>query len=71
MTKKTAPLTSQMTGAQLDPEDGNPIFADGMSRKRWLDATKDQRKAKFIAELRTPDEIGLKADLEAGPKEAK
>jgi hypothetical protein len=49
------PLRSLRTGALLDPIDGRPIFADGMSRRRWLAADADARhaagKAELLAEL--------------------
>lgn len=45
------------TGSLLDPVDGQPVFTDGMSRRRWLAANKDQRKADFIAELRAEPEL--------------
>lgn len=34
--------------------DGQPLFTEGLSRRQWLDATKDERKAAFLAELLSP-----------------
>lgn len=49
----TSPLTLRSsTGAALDPEDGKPIFRDGLSRKRWLDSTRPERKADLVEALR-------------------
>jgi hypothetical protein len=44
------------TGIELDPADGRPVFADGMSRRRWLEAHADERKEAFLAELLTDTE---------------
>jgi hypothetical protein len=48
-------------GHELDPIDGRPVFADGMSRRRWLEATAEDRNAQLVAELRAdpiPDDSG-------------
>jgi hypothetical protein len=37
--------------AELDPVDGRPVFAEGLSRRRWLEAHADERKAAQLAEL--------------------
>lgn len=34
--------------------DGQPVFLDGLSRRQWLEATKEQRKAEFINALLHP-----------------
>lgn len=47
-----APLTA------LDPIDGRPVFADGLSRRRWLAEHADERKAARLAELLDADGLG-------------
>lgn len=37
--------------ADLDPVDGRPVFAEGLSRRRWLELHADERKAELLAEL--------------------
>lgn len=57
------PLSS--TGAELDPEDMRPVFGyiDGVphSRRRWLAATKDERRAAIV------DALKADANLPAPP----
>ena len=43
-----------VTGAEL-ASDGQPVFANGMSRRQWLTATAVDRKADLIAQLTNPD----------------
>jgi hypothetical protein len=51
-----------LTGVQLDPVDGWPVFAGGMSRRRWLHATRDQRKAQLIEDLRAAAAEGTESE---------
>lgn len=56
--KPTTPATqahTTVTGAVV-ASDGSPVFGDGLSRRQWLAAHADERKAAFIAELRQTDE---------------
>jgi hypothetical protein len=52
------PTTLSSTGVEL--VDGSPFFAlvDGvrMNRRQWLDATREQRKAIIVAQLRAQAE---------------
>lgn len=56
MSDVPATFPESQTGAKLDPEDGMPIFGefDGtwMSRQRYLDASRAQRQAELVADLR-------------------
>lgn len=46
------------TGIELDPVDGRPVFADGMSRRRWLEVHAEERHAELVAQLRAEDPDG-------------
>jgi hypothetical protein len=41
-------------GIEIDPVDGAVVFAEGMSRRRWLAAHRDERKAAVKAALLEP-----------------
>lgn len=59
MTRKAKTTISEAvfsaTGAELDPVDMQPMFAEGMSRLRWLEAHKDERAAELIEALVAPE----------------
>jgi hypothetical protein len=54
------PYLSEFTRVWLDGVDGQPLFADGMSRRRWLAANEDERKAAALAALKAGDDEALR-----------
>jgi len=48
------PMRSAVTGALLDPVDGRPVFADGLSRRRWLEVHHDELKAAAFGDFVAP-----------------
>lgn len=46
-----AEVAASYNGTPLDPVDGRPVFADGLSRARWLELHADERKAELVAKL--------------------
>lgn len=52
-TEPPAPVGADVVSplAELDPLDGRPVFAEGLSRRRWLDAHADERKAAQLEHL--------------------
>lgn len=57
-------MPRSITGAELDPEDGFPIFKDGMSRKRWLEHSRPARKQALVDELLATTEDDIEDDIE-------
>ena len=49
-------------GVELDPEDGRPVFHDGMSRRRYLEQQKAEMKAANLEELRALANADLAAE---------
>jgi hypothetical protein len=47
------PVAVVQTFAELDPVDGRPVFAEGLSRRRWLELHADERKAELVDALRS------------------
>jgi hypothetical protein len=54
------------SGVELDPVDGRPIFANGMSRYRYLEVRRKETRAANLEELRAiADEEAQAASVDA------